>query len=98
MTNCEKNRERYKKAFDVLAASEKISLEVDQMKNKKQTSNYKKSVAAAVAALVFVMAAGSGVYAAARHWGILDFAERTAMDVPEEAVPQIQSAMHVEQM
>lgn len=67
MTNCEKNRERYKKAFDVLAASEKISLEVDQMKNKKQKSNYKKSVAAAVAALVFVMAAGSGVYAAARH-------------------------------
>ena len=40
----------------------------------------------------------SGVYAAARYWGILDFAERTAMDVPEEAVPQIQSAMLVEQM
>ena len=46
------NKEKYKKAFDVLAASEKISLEVDQMKNKKQTSNYKKSVATAVAALV----------------------------------------------
>ena len=54
------NKEKYKKAFDVLAASEKISLEVDQMKNKKQKSNYKKSVAAAVAALVFVTAAGSG--------------------------------------
>ena len=97
MTNCEKNRESYKKAFDVLAASEKISLEVDQMKNKKQTSNYKKSVAAAVAALVFVMAAGSGVYAAARHWGILDFADRTVMDVPEEAVPQIQTEIETAQ-
>lgn len=40
----------------------------------------------------------SGVYAAARYWGILDFADRTVMDVPKEAVPQIQSAMHVEQM
>ena len=97
MTNCEKNRERYKKAFDVLAASEKISLEVDQMKNKKQKSNYKKSVAVAVAALVFVTAAGSGVYAAARHWGILDFADRTAMDVPEEAVPQIQTEIETAQ-
>lgn len=91
------NREKYKKAFNVLAASEKISLEVDQMKNKKQKSNYKRSVAAAVAALVFVTAAGSGVYAAARHWGILDFADRTVMDVPQEAVPQIQTEIKTEQ-
>ena len=61
------NREKYKKAFDVLAASEKIFLEVNQMKNKKQKSNDKRSIAAAVAVLVLVAAAGSGVYAAARY-------------------------------
>ena len=91
------NKEKYKKAFDVLAASEKISLEVDQMKNKKQKSNYKKSIVAAIAVLVVVTAAGSGVYAAARHWGILDFADRTVMDVPEEAVPQIQTEIETAQ-
>ena len=64
------NREKYKKAFDVLAASEKISLEVDQMENKKQKSNYKRTIAAAIAVLVLVTAAGSGVYAAARHCGL----------------------------
>ncbi|MBO5155171.1 MAG: hypothetical protein J6C00_12600 [Eubacterium sp.] len=91
------NREKYKKAFDVLAASEKISLEVDQMKNKKQKSNYKRSIVAAIAVLVVVTAAGSGVYAAAKYWGILDFADRTAMDVPEEAVPQIQTKIETAQ-
>ena len=91
------NKEKYKKAFDVLAASETISLEVDQMKNKKQKSNYKKSIVAAIAVLVVVTAAGSGVYAAARHWGILDFADRTVMDVPEEAVPQIQTEIETAQ-
>ena len=64
------NKEKYKKAFDVLAASEKISLEVDQMKNKQQKSNYKRSITAAIAVLVLVTAAGSGVYAAARHCGL----------------------------
>ena len=39
---------------------------------------------AAIAVLVVVTAAGSGVYAAVRHWGILDFADRTVMDVPED--------------
>lgn len=91
------NKEKYKKAFAVLAASEKISLEVDQMKNKKQKSNYKKSIVAAIAVLVVVTAAGSGVYAAARHWGILDFADRTAMDVPEKAVSQIQTEIETAQ-
>lgn len=67
------------------------------MKNMKQKSNYKRSIAAAIAVLVVVTAAGSGVYAAVRHWGILDFADRTVMDVPEEAVPQIQTEIKTEQ-
>ena len=50
------NKEKYKKSFDMLATTKKISLVVDQMKNKKQTSNYKKSIVASIAVLVFVSA------------------------------------------
>ena len=45
------NKEKYKKAFDVLASSEQISLEVENMANKKQKKSFMAITAAAV--LVF---------------------------------------------
>lgn len=84
------NKEKYKKAFDVLAASEKLSLEGMQMNSKKEHRNWARKLAAAAAALVVIVAAGTGVHAAMRYWGILNFTDHLAYDVPEEAVSQIQ--------
>lgn len=85
------NKEKYKKAFDVLAASEKLSLEGMQMNGKKEHRNRARKLAAAAAALVVIVAAGTGVHAAMRYWGILNFMDDLAYDVPEEAVSQIQT-------
>lgn len=85
------NKEKYKKAFDVLAASEKLSLEGMQMNGKKEHRNWARKLAAAAAALVVIVAAGTGVHAAMRYWGILNFTDHLAYDVPEEAVSQIQT-------
>lgn len=85
------NKEKYKKAFDVLAASEKLSLEGMQMNGKKEKRNWARKLAAAAAALAVIVMAGTGVHAAMRYWGILNFTDDLVYDVPEEAVSQIQT-------
>lgn len=84
------NKERYKKAFDVLVSSEPICLEVKEMKQKKNKTIMAKKAAAAVVLCLALASAGMGVYAAAKYFGILDFSDRTAMEIPEEAKEQIQ--------
>lgn len=85
------NREKYKKAFDVLAASENLSLEGMQMNSKKEKRSNGRRIAAAAAALAVIATAGTGVHAAMRHWGILNFTDDLVCEVPKEAVPQIQT-------
>lgn len=85
------NKERYKKAFDVLASSEQISLEVNQVKKTRNKKYSMKNVAVAVVICIALFGAGIGVYAAVSYYGILDFTNRTNWEVPEEAVPQIQT-------
>ena len=88
------NKEKYKKAFDVLVSSEQISLEVNTMKNKRFRI---KNVAAAVAICCILGGAGTGVYAAAKYFGIMDFANKTAVEVPEDAKQQIQKDIQTTQ-
>lgn len=91
------NKERYKRAFDVLASSETISLEVSSMKN----STHRKPAGRRAAAAGFLAAAILGVcgtaYAAMMHFGILEFQSLASVEVPEDAVSQIQSAPAVVQ-
>ncbi len=85
------NSEKYKKVFDVLISSEPISLEVDDM-NKKRSMKYGIKKATAVAAVCFILVgAGTGVYAAAKYFGIIDFSNEAVKAVPEEAKDQIQT-------
>lgn len=93
------NKEKYKKVFDVLASSEQIFLEVDQVKsNKKKNKRYgMKNVAAAIAACVILAVTGTGVYAAVSYYGIFDFADRTSRVVPKEAEAQIQKDIEITQ-
>ncbi|MDO4941210.1 MAG: hypothetical protein Q4E73_00015 [Lachnospiraceae bacterium] len=83
------NKERYKKVFDVLASSEPISLEVDQMKENKQ-KKYKMKHAAAAAVCVIILGVSTSVYAVANYFGIIDFVGRTSMEVTKKAESQIQ--------
>lgn len=89
------NKEKYKKAFDVLAASENLSLEGMQMNSKKEKRSNGRRIAAAAAALVVIITAGTGVHAAMRHWGILNFTDDLVYEVPQEAVPQIQTEVEL---
>ncbi len=92
MTNKENcNKEKYKKAFDVLAASENLSLEGMQMNSKKEKRSNGRKIAAAAAAFAVIIMAGTGVHAAMRHWGILNFTDDLVYEVPGDAVPQIQT-------
>lgn len=83
------NKDKYKKVFNVLTASEEFVVEVETLKNKKKR-NHRKNIAAAVAVCIVAGTAGTGVYAAMRHWGILDFAVENSVNVPEEAAEYIQ--------
>lgn len=91
------NKERYKKAFDVLASSEQISLEVNQMKKTRNKIYGMKNVAVAAVICIALLGAGIGVYAAVNYFGILDFTNRTYKEVPEEAVSQIQTNIEITQ-
>lgn len=90
------NKERYKKAFDVLASSQQIYLEVNQMKKTRNKKYSMKRVAAAVICIA-LLGAGTGVYAAVKYFGILDFTNRANKEVPEVAVPQIQTNIETTQ-
>jgi len=92
-----KNKEKYKKVFNVLATSEQLHLEVDMITNKKSKTNRMKYVAAVVAICVILVGAGTGVYAAMTHFGIVDFRNRFASSVPEEAKQQIQTDIEMNQ-
>lgn len=85
------NKEKYKKVFDVLAASENLSLEGMQMNSKKEKRRNGRKIAAAAAVLAVIAAAGTGVHAAMHHWGILNFADHLVYEVPQEAASQIQT-------
>lgn len=89
------NKEKYKKAFNVLASSEPISLEVNAMKNKKRKLSG--NIAAAVAICVLLAGGGTGVYAAAKYLGVKDFADRSGMKLPETATEEIQKDIDVTQ-
>jgi len=91
------NKERYKKAFEVLASSEQISLEVNQMKKIRNKKYSMRNVTVAVVICITLFGAGIGVYAAVNYYGILDFINRTNREVPEEAVPQIQTNVETTQ-
>ena len=55
------NKEKYKKAFDVLASSEQISLEVENMANKKRKKSFMAITVAAV--IVFgTLTVGAAAY------------------------------------
>lgn len=75
------NKEKYKKVFDVLASSEQISLEVEQLKNNKNKNRRfggfgefgefgMRKVAAAMAICLLLAVSGTGVYAAVSYYGI----------------------------
>lgn len=92
------NKERYKKVFDVLASSEQISLEVNQVKKTRNKKYSMKNVAVAVVICIALLGAGTAVYAAGNYFGILDFTNsRTYKEVPEEAVSQIQTNIETTQ-
>lgn len=92
------NKERYKKVFDVLASTEQISLEVSQMKKARNKIYGMKNVAVAAVICIVLLGAGTGVYAAAKYFGILDFTNRTTYKkVPDEAASQIQTNIETTQ-
>ena len=92
------NKERYKKVFDVLASSEQISLEVNQVKKTRNKKYSMKNVAVAVVICIALLGAGTAVYAAVNYFGILNFTNsRTYKEVPEEAVSQIQTNIETTQ-
>lgn len=92
------NKERYKKAFDVLASSEQIYLEVNQMKKTRNKKYSMKRVAVVAVICIALLGAGTAVYAAVKYYGILDFTNsRTYKEVPEEAVSQIQTNIETTQ-
>lgn len=92
------NKERYKKVFDVLASTEQISLEVSQMKKAGNKIYGMKKAAVAAVICIALLGAGTGVYAAVKYFGILDFTNRTLYKkVPDEAASQIQTNIETTQ-
>lgn len=91
------NKEKYKKAFDVLASSEQLSLEVNRMKNNRVKKSSVRKVAAVFAVCMVLAGTGTGVYAAVKHFGILDFSNTGIVEVPQEAQEQIQKEPEVVQ-
>ncbi len=89
------NKENYKRVFNVLATSNPISLEVNAMKNKKK--NLSGKIIAACACCVLLACAGTGVYATAKHFGILDFTKQSGIELPENAADEIKTDIDVTQ-
>lgn len=91
------NKERYKKVFDVLASTEQLSMEVNQMKKARNKIYGMKNVAVAAVICIVLFGAGTGVYAAVKYFGILDFTSRISKEVPDEAASQIQTNIEAAQ-
>ena len=78
------NKERYRKMFDTLSASGMEKLEVEPVKRQKNT-RWNRIPRAAAVALAVLVSVGGVAYAAARYYGILDFAGTTGFEMQEEA-------------
>ncbi len=77
------NKERYRKIFDMLSASGMEKLEVETMKRRTNT-RWNRIPRAAVIALAALVSVGGIAFAAARYYGILDFAGTTEYGIRED--------------
>ena len=89
------NKEKYKRTFDVLAASATLDFEVDIQKNSRKKRNLK-NIAAVVAICIVLGGVGKVGYAAAKHYGILDFSYMQTA-IPDESRKKIQKDVSVKQ-
>ncbi len=77
------NKERYRKIFDMLSASGMEKLEVETMKRRTNT-RWNRIPRAAVIALAALVSVGGIAFAAARYYGILDYAGPTEYGIRED--------------